>query len=303
MPAKAPSIKTYPVEHLVGQQFGTATILKELGRGNMAIVFTAFQQTLKRRIALKLLPKQFMNAESAERFQQEAEAAAILSHPNIIPIYEVGDTQEHLFMCMQLIEGRDLHQYISAAQKHVIPSKRFIPVATTIRFLIQVLDALQYAHSQDIVHRDIKPANVLVEKHSKRPLISDFGMVKFLRGDQVGEGKIQGTPLFMAPEQITAVEVSGKADIYAVGVMLFQMLVPVLPVPDYKSMMEMLKHKRDAKDGIFLKKPSSLNASLHGHMDRIIQKAVAYKPEHRYNSCRDFIDVLSWYQKKYHDGE
>jgi len=303
MEPSMPSIKTFKVDHLIGEQFGTSTLLKELGRGNMAIVFTAFQQTLKRRIALKLLPKIFLTADAGDRFQQEAEAAAILSHPNIIPIYEVGETDKFLFMCMQLIAGRDLHQYISSAQKHIIPSKRFIPIRATIRFLVQVLDALSYAHSQDIIHRDIKPANILVEKHSKRPLISDFGMVKFLRGDELGEGKIQGTPLFMAPEQITAQDISGKADIYAVGVMLFQMLVPALPVPDYTSMVGMLKHKRDAKEGIFLKKPSELNPILNEQMDKIIQKATAYLPAQRFKSCREFTDVLKWYQKQYLNGE
>ncbi len=291
------SINNIKVDHLIGKQVGTSTIMKELGRGSMAIVFIAFQQTLKRKIALKILPKSLLTSTASDRFQQEAEAAAILSHPNIIPIYEVGESDEFLFMSMQLVQGNDLSQYIRNAQKQIIPSRRILPLSFSIQIIIQVLDALGYAHSQDIVHRDIKPANILIEKHTKRPLISDFGTVKFVRGEVLGGKMILGTPLYMAPEQISRSAVDGRADLYAVGTMLFQMIVEKLPIPNYDSLKSLFKHKQKEKAGIFLKRPSQLNPDLNENMDHIIQKAIAYDPAHRYASSDEFIKALKLYQK------
>ena len=278
---------------------GTSTVIRELGRGSMAIVFEGYQRTLKRKIAIKILPKQMMTPTAAERFQQEAEAAAILFHPNIIPIYEVGETDEFLFMSMQLVQGKDLLAYMQKAKKNVIPSKRILTLRSSIHIVIKVLEALEYAHHQGIVHRDIKPPNILIEKKTKRPLISDFGTAKFVKGEELGEEVILGTPLYMAPEQISTTNVDGRADIYAVGAMLFQMVVEDLPIIKYDSMIALLKHKQNDEWGIFLKKPSQLNPQLNGSMDRIIDKAMAYAPEKRFPSCIEFIKTLKWYRSKH----
>lgn len=278
---------------------GTSTVLKELGRGSMAIVFEGYQRTLKRKIAIKILPKQLMTPSAAERFQQEAEAAAILFHPNIIPMYEVGETNEFLYMSMQMVQGNDLLGYITKARKNIIPSKRILPLVSSINVVVKVLEALEYAHSQGIVHRDIKPPNILIEKHTKRPLISDFGTAKFVKGEEMGEEVILGTPLYMAPEQITTLDVDGRADVYATGAMLFQMIVENLPLIKFDSMISLLKHKQNDKGGIFTKKPSQLNPQLNEAMDRIIDKAMAYDPEERFPSCKAFIKTLKWYRNKY----
>jgi len=276
---------------------GTTTVLKEQGRGSMAVVFEGYQRTLKRKIALKILPKVLMTKSAAERFQQEAEAAAILSHPNIIPIYEVGETDDFVFMSMQLVQGKDLLYYITKAKKNVISTRRIMPLVPTLNVVIHVLEALGYAHDQGIVHRDVKPPNILIEKRSRRPLISDFGTARFVKGDELGKELILGTPLYMAPEQITTMNVDGRADIYAVGVMLFQMVVEKLPFVRYPSRMALLAHKQKDPNGIFLKKPSQLNGSLHESMDRIIGKATAYDRNHRFPTCSEFIRALQWYRK------
>jgi len=281
---------------------GTSTVLKEIGRGSMAIVFEGYQRTLKRKIAIKILPKALMTQPAAERFQQEAEAAAILSHPNIVPIYEVGETDGFLFMSMQLVQGKDLLAYITKAKKNVIPSRRVLPLVSTLNVVIHVLEALDYAHGQGIVHRDIKPPNILVEEHTRRPLISDFGTARFVRGDELGKDLILGTPLYMAPEQIATADVDGRADIYAVGVMLFQMVVEKLPFVRYPSMMALLAHKQKDSKGIFLKKPSQLNADLHESLDRIIGKAMAYDPKKRFSTCSELIRALKWYRKNHLKG-
>jgi serine/threonine protein kinase len=297
------TIKSIDAKKYYGMDIGTSTVLKELGRGSMAVVFEGYQRTLKRKIALKILPKALMINTAAERFQQEAEAAAILSHPNIIPIYEVGETDEFLFMSMQLVQGQDLLAYITRAKKNIIPSKRVMPLVPTFNVVIRVLEALDYAHGQGIVHRDIKPPNILIEKHTRRPLISDFGTARFVRGDELGEELILGTPLYMAPEQIATTEVDGRADIYAVGVMLFQMVVEKLPFVRYPSMMALLAHKRKDPKGIFLKKPSQLNGHLHESLDRIIGKAMTYDPEKRFSKCSEFIRALKWYRKNHLQGQ
>jgi len=294
MPAEstAKSIAAYEIEHLLGMEVGTATLLRELARGGMAIVFIAFQRTLKRQIAVKILPKQLITAKSAAMFQQEAETSAILSHPNIITVYEVGDTEEFLFIAMQLIHGKTLADYIEAARKNPIPSRRKIALPTALRVINQILDALHYAHQQGIVHRDIKPANILIENHTKRPIITDFGIAKIL---ERGDGKphtVHGTPLFMAPEQMLGKEIDGRADLYAVAIVLYQMLVPQLPLPKFASKAELLKHKVLNKNGLFEKWPSQMNIGAPPELDRILQKALVTDPQQRYPDCRQFQEEL-----------
>jgi serine/threonine-protein kinase len=294
-----PSIESIKVDHLVGTQVGTSTIVSELARGGMAIVFIAFQTTLKRQIAVKILPKSLLTPNSAKLFQQEAESAAILSHPSIIQIYEVGETEEFLFFTMQLIKGNPLSKIMSTAKKNIIPSKRTLPLQTTLQIFIQILDALDYAHNQEIIHRDIKPGNIMIEKHTQRPIITDFGVAKVLRGEESGKPLIQGTPLYMPPEQILGRELDGRADIYATGTMLFEMLVPELPIPKFKSNIEMLKTKVLNKNGMFQKKPSELQAYLNEDMDLIVQKALAHDVNNRYTTCREFLEALEQYRSNH----
>ena len=293
------SIAKIKVDHLIGNEVGTSTILKELARGGMAIVFIAYQRTLKRQIALKILPKSLMTPKTAERFQSEAESAAILSHPNIIPVYEVGETDAFLFFTMQLVEGQSLARMISMAKKNLLPSRRTIPVGEAVRICGLVLEALDYAHQMEIIHRDIKPDNVLVEKHTQRPLITDFGVAKVLRAEDEKLPMVQGTPVYMPPEQILGRGVDGRSDIYATGTMLFKMLSPDLPLPPFDSKMTLLKQKVKRQEGYFLKLPSELNADVNEDMDRIVLKATAYRQADRYQTCRDFLKDLQAYEKAY----
>lgn len=290
------SIKEIDFSHLVGREVGTATLLKELGRGAMAVIFIAYQRTLKRQIAVKILPRSLLTPTAAEQFQQEAELAAILSHPNIIQIYEVGGADEFIFFSMQLIQGRPLSYYIALAQQHVIPSKRFIGLKTTLDVSLAVLDGLEYAHSQDIIHRDIKPANIMIEKHNKRPIIMDFGISKSIR-DKSEDREILGTPVNMAPEQLLNKDLDNRVDVYAAGVMLFQMLAGDLPITPNNSLKELLKLKVQGK--WLNRKPSQVNSVVNEEMDRIVLKAIARNPEDRYAGCRDFAQDLRAYADKY----
>lgn len=293
------SIATINVNHLIGQEIGSSTIVRELARGGMSIIFIAFQRTLKRQIAVKILPKKLITPKTSALFQQEAESAAILYHPNIIPIYEVGETDEFLFFTMQLVSGETLSNLIKKAGKNILPSRRFIPVAQSVKIMVQILDALQYAHDQNIVHRDIKPGNILLDKTTGRPVVTDFGIAKVLRAEDDAKPIIQGTPVYMAPEQILNRDVDGRADIYATGVMLFQMLVERMPLPRLKSTISLLKLKVKNKDGIFTKKPSEVNPALHFDMDAIIKKATMKNPDDRFQNGREFIEALDAFAKKH----
>jgi eukaryotic-like serine/threonine-protein kinase len=290
------SIKELNFDHLVGQEVGTSTLLKELARGGMAAIFIAYQRTLKRQIAVKILPKSLLTAFAAELFQQEAESAAILSHPNIVTIYEVGEVEDFLFITMQLVKGRSLFDYITMARKHVLPSKRILPLKATLKIIMDVLDALDYAHSQDIIHRDIKPANILIEAHTKRPIISDFGLATTTRGPGQDSSVITGTPTYMAPEQILNDPVDGRTDIYATAVMLFEMLVSTLPLPKYRTAMELLKMRLKLKERLFQKNPSEMNPNITREMDDIVFKAIAHDPENRYGTCREFREAIKVYR-------
>lgn len=290
------AIKELNFDHLIGQEVGTSTLLKELARGGMAAIFIAYQRTLKRQIAVKILPKSLLTPLAAELFQQEAESAAILSHPNIVTIYEVGEVEGFLFITMQLVNGRSLFDYITMARKHVLPSKRILPLKATIKIITDVLDALNYAHSQDIIHRDIKPANILIEAHTKRPIVSDFGLATTTRGTTQDSLMVSGTPTYMAPEQILNDLADGRTDIYATGVMLFEMLVSRLPLPKYSTAMELLKMRLKLKERLFQKKPSEINPMLTREMDDIVFKAIAHDPENRYATCREFLEAIEVYR-------
>ena len=293
------SIQKIDANLFIGRQIGTATILKELARGGMAVVFIAYQRTLKRQIAVKLLPKSHLTPQTAELFQTEAEAAANLSHPNIIQIYEYGETDQFLFFTMQLVRGPSLWTILKKTRKQIISLKRILPVKKTIQIIIQVLDALDYAHQNQIVHMDIKPHNILIDDHTGRPLISDFGLARVLRAENNHSKTAGGSPLYMAPEQIIDRDVDGRADIYATGTMLFQMLVPSLPIRDYGSRKSLLKEKLLNKNGIYLNKATGINPTLDSEMDKIILRATAYEPEQRYPNCLEFINDLKRYQRKF----
>ena len=293
-----PSIGELNLDHLVGQQVGTSVLLKKIGHGAMSAVFVAFQKTLKRQIAVKILPKSLLTEKTAVFFQQEAESAAILTHPHIIPVYEVGETEEFLFFTMQLVKGNELSYYIRRAQKNIVPSKRFMPLRTILSLMLKVLDALGYAHDHDIVHRDIKPDNVMIESHSKRPLITDFGVARVSRTTSKSDRLLLGTPMYIAPEQILSGTVDGRADMYSAGVMMLEMLMSKLPYPPYRTAMDLLKMKLALKDRIFQQRPSEVHPVANRTLDEILFKALAFDRDQRYPSCHEFASELERFSKK-----
>ncbi len=288
-------IRNYDFNPLIGQEIGTSVLLRKLDQGSMSVVFVAYQKTLKRQIAVKILPKTFLTPKIAEMFHQEAQAAAFLSHPCIIPIYEVGETDDFLFFTMQLVRGKSLSYYLRRARKNVLPSKRMLPLKESLRIIVKVLDALDYANGLGIIHRDIKPGNILIEDHSQRPLITDFGVARSYEGSGTDSRVMVGTPTYMPPEQIISGVVDSSADVYAAGVMLFEMVAGRLPYPAYDTALKLLKIKLRLQDRLFQRKPSQMNPAANDALDDIIAKAVSFNKNNRYPACREFAQDIESY--------
>jgi serine/threonine protein kinase len=208
---------------MVKEQLGRDyRIEKELGRGGMAVVYKGVEMALERTVALKVVPPDSANVgQAAERFRREAKLAASLDHPNIIPVYRVGQAGPLHYMAMKFVEGR--------AVDAVIEQQGALPLPVCIAILKASAAGLAFAHERKIVHRDIKPANILVDKDG-RVMVSDFGIARALEEvSMTASGMMIGTPYYMSPEQCGGQKVSPQSDQYSLGIMGFQMLTGEVP--------------------------------------------------------------------------
>jgi serine/threonine-protein kinase len=285
-------------ESFIGRELGNVTLIRELGRGVMGVVFVAFQKTLKRQVAVKVLAKSGENSQLArELFRDEGEVVAVLSHPNISPIFEMGEADDCFYQVMQLVDGIDLRSMLKRLPKHPIPSKRLMPLDEAISIIMQIADALGYAHEEGVVHQDIKPANILIETRSNRPLVADFGIARAFGGEYKSEGLIVGSPLYMSPEQAMGKTTDGRADIYSLGVMLFEMSAGRLPVRLDDKVEMILERKKYAPDTFFTKLPSQMSPRIEGPLEKIILRATAAMVEQRYQNCASLYKDLQQLSK------
>lgn len=242
------------------------TVESLIGRGGMGAVYKAVQQSLKRHVAIKLLPAELAQADAgfAERFQAEAETMATLDHANIVTIHDFGRTAAgHFFIVMEHVEGTDLHQLIRHGRLE-------LPQALSV--VSQVCAALEFAHGKGFIHRDIKPANILV-KADGTVKVGDFGIAKMMGGTPGAAGHdtlltgAMGTPFYSAPEQMKGGKVDHRADIYSLGVMLYEMLTGQLPAGHFQ--------------------PPSKKVPLDERVDGVVLRAMADDPDARYPTATD----------------
>ena len=217
-------------------------VTDEIGRGGMGVVFRARDVRLRRSVAIKLLPPELaFREEVRSRFLREAQTAAQLSHPNVVPIYSVDEVDGLVFFVMALVEGESLSTYLKREGR--------VPVEFARKVLRDVADALAYAHARSIIHRDIKPDNILMDRMTGRTLVSDFGIARAAEGDSrlTATGIAVGTPAYMSPEQATGErEIDGRSDLYSLGIVAHQMLVGQLPFAATNTPAMLMKHLNEA---------------------------------------------------------
>ena len=213
-----------PPESLPFERLGHYRIVEQIGSGGMGDVYRGYDESLARPVAVKVLPPQLArDGDFVRRFHAEATAAASLSHPNVVPIYTIGEDAGHHFFAMQYVDGESLAGRLSR-QGH-------IPVAEAVEVVGQCLAGLQAAHARGLIHRDMKPANVLIERESGRAMLVDFGLVRRI-GDNArmtATGVIMGTVDYIAPEQARGGKIDARTDIYSLGVLFYQLLSGRLP--------------------------------------------------------------------------
>ncbi len=267
-------------------QVGAAYELGPLiGRGGMGIVFRAREVSLDREVALKVLAfDALLNPEAFTRFEREARLAARLDHPNIVPIFAVGQGDGAAYYTMRFVRGGSLETLIT--------EKGAVPVDDAVRLLREVASALDFAHALGIVHRDIKPANILLSE-SGHAMVADFGIARAFTGDSVTTSSashtgVVGSPAYMAPEQWRGERPDGRADQYAMGVLAFELLSGVRPFRD-ASMQELLRlHLGEAAPTI-----DSVRPGLPPRVGQAIRRAMAKEPSDRFASASAFVAALA----------
>lgn len=264
------------------RQIGPFEVIEELGRGGMGVVYKARQMSLDRTVALKMILRgDFASDQEQARFRQEAEAAAQIEHPNIVPIYETGQIEGRPFFSMRYIEGETLLKKLSHGP---------MPAREAAEMLLAVADAIAEAHRRGVLHRDLKPANILLDKEGK-PHVTDFGLAK--RTEELASltqsGLVLGTPSYMAPEQagFDRGEVSAATDVYSLGAILYQMLTgrpPFQAATPLDTVMMLLEHEPVP--------PRLFNRAADPDLEQIAMKCLQKHPDLRYPSATELADDL-----------
>jgi len=266
-----------PFELSKGDRVGDFEILGEIGQGGMGTVYKAHEVSLKRMVALKVLnPSIYSNPSLAKRFRREAILAANLSHPNIVPVFHIEDSEAPRYFTMELVQGKSLEDKIK--------KEGFLPPDQAVRIALQACEALQYAHEHNIVHRDIKPSNILLQNHTERVRITDFGIAQDITGKlaHVTEAGLSspGTPGFESPEQNLGKELDERTDIFSLGMTLYYMLTGRLAY-EGENRPQLALAFREQTPSL----PCRFNPEISSRIDQIVMKMIAVDPEKRYPSA------------------
>ncbi len=262
---------------LTGQQLGNYQIGELIGRGGMATVYRAHQQSMGRDVAIKVMASELTgNTEFVARFEREAQVIARLEHPHILPVIDTGRDGDYLYLVMRLVTGGVLSERL-----HGSP----LTIQQTERLLGQIAAALEYAHRAGIIHRDLKPTNVLLDAQDN-VYLTDFGIAKMLAGSTsnyslTATGRVMGTPAYMAPEQWRSEPVDARTDIYALGVILYELLLGALPFNSETPYGMMYKHFDQMPAP-----PRAVNPNIPQALERVVLRALAKRAEERYPSAQ-----------------
>ncbi|MBA3872049.1 MAG: serine/threonine protein kinase, partial [Anaerolineae bacterium] len=268
------------------RKIGKYEVIERLGRGGMAEVYRAYQGTLDRYVAIKVLHAFLADdPEFKSRFEREAQNIAKLKHPNIVQVYDFDyDVEaESYYMVMELIDGSTLKDRLSS----IVARGELLPIPEVIRIMRESASALAYAHSRNMIHRDVKPANLMLD-HDNRVVLTDFGIAKIVTGAQfTASGGMVGTPAFMAPEQGLGEAGDERSDLYSLGIIMFQMLTGQLPYDAETPLAIILKH---------LNTPTPIardvNPNVPEELDRIVRKVISKEAQDRYQSAGALIEDL-----------
>jgi serine/threonine-protein kinase len=267
---------------------GRYEIVGELGRGAMGIVYKAVDPVIGRTVAVKTIRLSeegtgLSRPELLSRFQTEARAAGLLTHPNIVVVFDAGEEDGLYYITMELVEGKSLQVLLDGG--HAFPLPR------TLRILEQTCSALQFAHERNVIHRDIKPANLMLTADDTVK-VTDFGTAKILQFGTVHQtAHVMGTPSYMSPEQVKGRAVDGRSDIFSLGVLLYEMVTGEKPFPGQN--ITTVIYKIVNEDPV---PPRQIDPSIHPGMSAIVMKALAKEPDQRYQSCREMLEDLRHYR-------
>ena len=255
----------------------------EIGRGGMAVVYRATDLRLNRRVAIKVLPPELaFNADVRERFLREAQTAAQLSHPSIVPIYTVDEREGIVYFVMALVDGESLAERLVREPR--------LPINEARRLLAGVADALACAHAQGVVHRDVKPDNIMLDRATGRPMVTDFGIARAAQGDTrlTVTGVAIGTPAYMSPEQALGErELDGRSDLYSLGVIGYQLLAGETPFKASNTPAMLVKHVSETPRPLAMLRPDTPSGLAHA-----IARALAKKPDDRWPDAAAFREAI-----------
>ncbi|KZZ77383.1 hypothetical protein A3767_02115 [Oleiphilus sp. HI0133] len=269
--------------NIILPKLGRYQMIRELGRGAMGVVYLGEDPRIARKVAIKTLPySQFPQdqlQELRERFCREAKAAGRLSHPNIVTVYDVGEERELAYIAMDYVDG-------AALDAHCRQDK-LLPVDTVYSIVLQVAEALSYAHQNQIIHRDIKPSNLLYNADTNQVKVSDFGIARMSDESKTKTGQVMGSPVYMAPEQLKGAKVSGAADIFSLGATFYQLLTGTTPfkadsLPELTIKIMSKKHKSVRE----------LRSDLPASAVRITNRALNKDPAKRFANAEEMASHL-----------
>lgn len=262
-------------------KFGRYEVLATLGQGAMGTVYKAVDPLIERTVAIKTINLDLSNEERAEfeeRFYREAKSAGRLSHANIVTIYDVGETDDIAYIAMEYLEGKSLRE--------MLDSGVVLPIDKISKIAARIAGALNYAHENQVVHRDIKPANIMITSNWDVKIM-DFGIAQIPTGSRTQLGTVLGSPKYMAPEQVDGKPTDGKTDIYALGVVLYEMLTGITPFNGDNLSAILYKILNEAPVP-----PSTLNPRVPPVFDRIVLRVLSKRTEDRYQTAREFARDL-----------